>query len=50
MFFLLCVAIALIVYGVGYLELLLLNNLEVILHVFKLFTRSEISVSYFIYN
>ena len=33
-----CVAIALIVSGVGYLGLLLLNNLEVILNVFKLFT------------
>ena len=45
-----CVAIALIVYEVGYLGLLLLNNLEVIPSVFKLFTRSEIFVSYFIYN
>ena len=34
----------------GYLRLLLLNNLEVILNVFKLFTSSEIFVSYFIYN
>ena len=34
----------------GYLGLLLLNNLEVIPSVFKLFTRSEIFVSYFIYN
>ena len=42
MVFLNCVAIALIVYGVGYLRLLLLNNLEVILNVFKLFTSSEI--------
>ena len=29
-------------YGVGYLGLLLLNDLEVIPNVFKLFTRSEI--------
>ena len=50
MVFLNCVAIALIVYEVGYLGLLLLNNLEVIPSVFKLFTRSEIFVSYFIYN
>ena len=50
MVFLNCVAIAFIVYGVGHLGLLLLNNLEVILNVFKLFTRSEIFVSYFIYN
>ena len=48
--FLNCVAIALIVYEVGYLGLLLLNNLEVIPSVFKLFTRSKIFVSYFIYN
>ena len=34
----------------GYLGLLLLNNLEVIHSVFKLFTRSEIFVSYFIYD
>ena len=42
--------IALVVYGVEYLGVLLLNNLEVIPNVFKLFTRSEIFVSYFIYN
>ena len=29
---------------------LLLNNVKVIPYVFKLFTRSEIFVSYFIYN
>ena len=34
--------IALIVYEVGYLGLLLLNNLEMIPSVFKLFTRNEI--------
>ena len=50
MVFLNCVAIALIVYEVGYLGLLLLNNLEVIPSEFKLFTRTEIFVSYFIYN
>ena len=50
MVFLNFVTIALIAYGVGYLRLLLLNNLEVILNVFKLFTSSEIFVSYFIYN
>ena len=45
-----CVAIALIVYEVRYLGLPLFNNLEVIPSIFKLFTRSEICVSYFIYN
>ena len=45
-----CVAIALLLYGVGSLGLLLLNNLEVIHNVFKLFTRTEIFVSYLIYN
>ena len=32
------------------MRLLLLNNLEVILNVFELFTSSEVFVSYFIYN